>query len=293
MNSAFGQVSPSSTRRDPSAPHVSCRPARAVAVLVAWVMLAIAPAVVHAHASLDEAIQYAEDADFDAAIASFDAAIASGELTRDELVLLLSERALVFHALGNDSALGRDLSLLAMLAPDRELGRAAPPPLVARWNELRASQGAALSVHGTCGPSPSGTEIAAQVEGLRDGELGQVFIHTRDASGEWVQKQAASVDIPSGDDGVSYYIQILGPGGIALASQGSASAPLECAPLSDPAPMAAGVQVDASPRRSKKMWWWIGGAAVLVAAGSVTAAMLLTRDDTSDRTSVSKPMVSF
>jgi hypothetical protein len=264
-----------------------------VALLVALVVLAIAPAAVRAHASLDEAIQHAEDADFDAAIASFDEAIASGELTRDELVRLLSERALVLHALGNDSALGRDLSLLAMLAPDRELGRAAPPPLVARWNELRASQGAALSVHGTCGPSPSGTEIAAQVEGLRDGELGQVFIHTRDESGAWVQKQAASVDIQSGDDGVSYYIEILGPGGSVLASSGSAEAPLECAPFTDNAPMLAGGPVADAPRRSKKMWWWIGGAAVLVAAGSVTAVMLLTRDDTSDRTSVSKPMVSF
>jgi hypothetical protein len=267
------------------------RPALAVAAWAVSVVLAVLPAVAHAHPALDAAIEQAQEADFDASLASFDEAIASGELTRDELVQLLGERALVWHAVGNDSALGRDLSLLAMLAPDRELGRAAPPPLVARWHELRASQGAPLSVHGSCTPSAVGTQLSAQVEGLRDAELGQVFIRTRRAGGDWVQKQAASVDIPSGDDSVEYYVWVRGPGGIGLASDGDEDAPLVCVPVRDSTALAAG-PVD-TPRRNKKLWWWVGGAALLVGAAAVTTVVMLNRDDTGNRTSVSKPMVSF
>ncbi len=291
MNSAFGKASPSSTQRVPSTLHRMLRPALA---LLGWLVCSalVAPVVAYAHPALDAGIEQAQEADFDAALSSFEEAISSGELTRDELVQLLSERALVWHAVGNDNALGRDLSLLAMLAPDHELGRAAPPPLVARWHELRASQGAPLSVHGSCAPSAAGTQVSAQVEGLRDAELGQVFIRTRRADGEWVQKQAANVDISSGDDGVEYYVQVRGPGGISLANDGSDDAPLVCVPVHDgPAPVAAG-PVD-SPRRSKKVWWWVGGAALLVGAAAVTTVVMLNRDDSSDRTSVSKPMVSF
>jgi hypothetical protein len=289
MNFAFGHVFPSSIEREKSARARLIWIGLWAALFGVW----FAPEHARANDDLDSAIEHAEDADFDAALASFDAAIASGTLTRDELIVLLSQRALVWHAVGNDNALGRDLSLLAMLAPDRELGRAAPPPLVARWHELRATQGAALSVHGSCGPSASGTQLAAQVEGLRDAELGQVFIHTRRPGGEWVQKQAASVDIPSGDDGVEYYIRVLGPGGVDLASEGSEDAPLVCAPVREAGFALAG-PVDSPRRSNRKMWWWVGGAAVLVGVAAVTTAVLLKRDDgSSDRTTVSKPMVSF
>lgn len=253
-----------------------------------------APGAARAHPDLDAAIAHAEEADFDAALGSFDAAIASGELTRDELVQLLAERALVLHALNRDQALGRDLSLLAMLAPDRELGRAAPPPLIARWTELRTSQAAPLSVGGACVPTASGAEISAQVEGLRDAELGQVFIHTRGAGGRWVQKQASSVDISSGDDVREFYVEVRGLGGIQLAADGSPDAPLHCAAL-EGADVATGHDQEDDGRNKKKMWWWLGGTGAVVAAAAVAAVIVLGSqgDRQSDQTVVSKPMVSF
>jgi hypothetical protein len=253
-----------------------------------------APGAARAHPDLDAAIAAAEEADFDAALSGFDAAIASGTLTRDELVVLLAERAMVLHALNRDQALGRDLGLLAMLAPERELGRAAPPPLNARWNELRTSQAAPLSVHGACVPTAAGAEISAQVDGLRDPELGQVFIHMRGAGGRWVQKQASSVDISSGDDARDYYVEVRGLGGVPLASEGSADAPLHCAALAD-ASVATGHDSDDDGRNKKKMWWWLGGTGAVVAAAAVAAVIVLGKqgDKESDRTVVSKPMVSF
>jgi hypothetical protein len=252
------------------------------------------PAPALAHPDIDAAVEHAEEADFDAALASFDAAVASGDMTRDDLIMLLSERALVFHALNRDEALGRDLSLLAMLAPDHELGRAAPPPLVARWTELRTSQAAPLSVSGSCIPTASGAQVTAQVEGLRNPELGQVFIHMRSAGGRWVQKQAARVDISSGDDASDYYVEVRGLGGIQLAAEGSVDEPLHCAVLADPS-AAAGPTDEGGGKSKKKMWWWIGGTAAVVAAAAVAAIVVLggQGDKQSNQTVVSKPMVSF
>jgi hypothetical protein len=255
-----------------------------------------APAPALAHPDLDAAIEHAAEADFDAALASFDAAIASGELTRDELIVLLSERSLVLHALNRDEALGRDLSLLAMLAPDRELGRAAPPPLIARWTELRTSQAAPLSVSGICAPTPSGAEVSAQVEGLRNPELGQVFIHMRAPGGRWLQKQAAKVDVSSGDDARDYYVEVRGLGGIQLAADGSIDEPLHCASLADPS-AAVGPTDDGGGKSKKKMWLWIGGTGAVVVAAAVAAVIVLGGQNgggkQSDQTVVSKPMVSF
>ncbi len=256
--------------------------------------VALVPSQALAHPDLDAAIESAEEADFDAALVSFDAAISSGQLTRDELILLLSKRSLVLHALNRDTALGRDLSLLAMLAPDLELGRAAPPPLIARWTELRSSQAAPLSVSGSCTPTAAGAEVSAQVEGLRDAELGQVFIHMRSAGGRWVQKQASQVDISSGDDARDYYVEVRGLGGIQLAAEGSADEPLHCAALTDPS-AAAGPTDEGGGKSKKKMWWWIGGTGVVVAAAAVAAVIVLGGQSgkQSDQTVVSKPMVSF
>jgi hypothetical protein len=289
MNLASGQASPSSTRRN----RVSVLALVLTALLGTLLMLTM-PEKARAHPALDAAISHAEEADFDEALSEFDAALSSGELTRDELVVLVSQRALVFHALGRDAELSRDLSLLAMLAPDHQLGRAAPPPLVARWNELRTSQGAPASVRGSCAPTASGAQINAQVEGVRDPELGQVFIHTHNGENEWVQKQAASVDISSGDDGSEYYVEIRGPGGVALASDGSAEAPHACANFSPSAAVGAGGQPPDDKKRNKKLWWWLGGTALVVGAAAAVVVVLTTRDNgQSDRTVVSKPMVTF
>src|SRR4051794_35753037 len=61
-----------------------------------------------AHPALDEAKRLVTELEFDAALASFQTAVDSGELTRDELLDLLSERTLVLHALHREPELVQD-----------------------------------------------------------------------------------------------------------------------------------------------------------------------------------------
>src|SRR5262245_53894793 len=106
-------------------------------LLLAFVALMTPVAPARAHSDLDEALRLVGDLEFEASLTAFDAALKSGSLTREELVVLLSERAFVFHALRRQDALIEDFLWLSALAPDHRLDLRAPPDLTATWTSVR------------------------------------------------------------------------------------------------------------------------------------------------------------
>jgi len=248
-----------------------------------------------AHPTLDTALERAAEADFDAALQTFAVALSSGELDEREVELLFSERALVLYALDESQLLDRDLSVLAMLSPYRDLGRAAPPALVARWEQIRSRQGEPLAVSVACKPSATGTRVEAAVKGLTAPALARVTLHTRTADGSWVQKQSASADFSSATRGIEYYADVQGPNGVVLRRAGTAEAPFRCVQAQDEPPVLAAGSKSEESTRSKRLWWWIGGAGAAAAAAAVAVVFLVQArsDDPSQQTTLSKPTVTF
>src|SRR5687767_13926086 len=105
--------------------------------LAALCALALTPDVASAHPGLNEAKRLASDLEFEKSLTAFDGALASGTLTREELIVLLSERAFVFHALRRQEDLIKDFFWLSALAPDHRLDLRAPPDLTATWTSVR------------------------------------------------------------------------------------------------------------------------------------------------------------
>lgn len=248
-----------------------------------------------AHPDLDQGVQSAEEADFDAALAAFERALDSGTLTRDELVVLLSERALVLHALGQKGALAWDLANLALIEPGRSLGRRAPPELVQAFAEATARQGATVTIHVACEPSSTGLRLTAEVKGLSDPSLGSVVIHTRKADASQVNHQAAEAEVSIGPgESLLYSAELVGMGKVVLANDGSPAAPKVCeAPNLNEQPVVA-MGTDKQDGKNRKLWWWLGaGGVVAVTAVTVGIIVATNKDDPSNETSVGRPMVSF
>lgn len=84
----------------------------------------------YAHPLIDRGIEEASQANFEAALAAFAEAHALGELTQQETIVLLSERALVFHALGDLAHRDEDLRSLAALDPEHVFSERHPSELV-------------------------------------------------------------------------------------------------------------------------------------------------------------------
>lgn len=248
-----------------------------------------------AHPDLDQALASAEEAEFDAALSSFERALDSGTLTRDELVTLLTERSLVLHALGQRGALAWDLANLALIEPGRDLGRRAPPELVEAFSRATARQGAAVSVSATCSPSSTGLQVSTTVTGLSDPSLARVKLRTRRADGAEIVHDASDVQIAVGPgESLSYSAELVGMGNVVLAQDGSAGDPKVCeVPNLDEPPVAV-AGTDKRDGKSRKLWWWLGAAGV-VAVTAVTVGLVVAngKDDSSDDTSVGRPMVMF
>ncbi len=278
------------------------RPRRWFAFALALgLLVALVPSgTAHAHADLDRGVAHAENAEFDSALAAFSAAEASGTLDRDELVVLLTERALVLHALKHEEiheeALKRDLALLAMLDPTLTLGRRAPPALAAAFDRARSQQGGALKLKASCRPSPVGMQISAKPSGLDDSSLATVHVYMRregEQSFSPLPNLSNDVGASEGDD-LLYYAEVVTAGGVVIARAGSETSPLSCqAPDADGAVAGAGGNPRRDGDRRRKLWWWIGaGGAVALTAVAIT--LVVARDDSSgSQTAVGQPMVTF
>ena len=191
--------------------------------------LCTAPSSARAHPELDKAVASAKEAEFDAALAGFEQALASGTLTRDELVVLLTERALVLHALGQRGALAWDLANLALIEPGHDLGRRAPPELVDAFAEATSRQGRAVEITASCEPSGAGLRVTAQVTGLSDPSLASVTLRTRREQGAETRHDVSEVEVAVTDDeSLHYRAELVGMGNVVLAQDGTSGSPRSC-----------------------------------------------------------------
>jgi hypothetical protein len=262
----------------------------------AWAWLAVlvctlSPLSARAHPQLDAAITLAEEADFERSLRAFEAALVSQDLNRDELVTLLSERAIVLHALGKKEALARDLHLLAALAPEHALGRSAPPALLKKYEAARAET-PPLKFEARCEPSALGLRVQVVMTELPEHAAPALSLHTRVGQQSWSETDAAEIELASAVQPVSYFAELRGVGGVLLATAGTEDTPLTCVAQAAVAPVSPAEGTEAHVRNRK--WWWIGGAGALVAAVGVTALIVATRSpEPSQQTEVTRPMVSF
>lgn len=281
----------------------SCSRSRFARAFGPWVaaLLALAPNLAWAHADLDRAREHAAEAEFDAALTAFEAALSSDSLTHDELVTLLAERILVLHALGKKQQLDDDLSALVMLGREDALDRRAPPQLVDALTTKKRARQQTLTFDARCEPSATGTKIHAQVGGVVPNVAVTLRIHVRGAKeGKWSVYDSDDVELSSNmGKAVSYYGELLGYGGVVLASAGSVDMPRTCSTPPERSVVqvqAASPAVEPPVRRDssqRKKWWWLSAGGVL-AIGAVTVAVLATRNNEAEpKSTVGNPMVRF
>jgi|GEM_PF-7011842 len=249
-----------------------------------------------AHPGLDEAKRLITELEFDAALAAFQGAVDTGQLTRQELIELLSERTLVLHALHRETELVQDFVWLAALAPEFILDMRAPPALVAMWKSVRDQARGALGVKLSHDVSNGELRLHAELTGTVP-EGARARIGLRSAAGEWQLTEGPERVLPATEPfEVDVFAQALGPGGLVVAEAGDADHPqhLVIDPrVADPS-VGAGRDDDRSTKRRRRAWI-IGSAAVAVAAAAAVTSFLLIQkqhDGEKPPTNLS-PMVTF
>ena len=119
------------------------RNAGIIALLVSASLLA---SEARAHPLLDDAIAAYEDADVRSALRTFNLAARDADLSVEELLTLFEMRALVHHAMGNETAMLRDLERVAALRPGHRLTDLAPPRVREAYLETLEANGGTMAV---------------------------------------------------------------------------------------------------------------------------------------------------
>jgi hypothetical protein len=240
----------------------------------------------HAHPELERGKRLMAELEFEAALQAFERAVDSRELSRDELLSLLQERALALHALKREPELLRDFVWLAALAPEHILDTRAPPDLVAVWTSVRDQARGALGLKLEAEGAGRALRLRAELTGTVP-EGVQTRIGVRSPGGDWEITDGPETLLGqrSGEE-VEAYAEALGLGGLVVAQAGAPERPLSFAlQVASPTLTSQHDQGDAAH-------WLIGGSAVLAAAAVAVTSIMLLRDPEPDRTRVT-PMVEF
>lgn len=248
---------------------------RGLALALLGASIFCAPRGAHAQSELDAALRHYERAEFDRAVTAFDRAEASEHLTHEALEAILRGRGLAHHAAGDVGAAEEDLSRLLSIDPSASLDETTPPAVRRLFERLR-EEVVPITVEGVVMPSSTGYVISLRVTGDVGGLQRGARIHHEGAEGV-EQVDGARAEVLSEQDALRYWIEVLGPGGVVIASAGSSEAPLTytratalAAPAnegpmeeratSDDTPLIVGVTI---------------GAVVVVAAIAVVLALVL------------------
>jgi len=256
-----------------------------------------------AHYLLDDAIASYEDADFRAALRTFNLAARDADLSVEELLLLFEMRALVHHAMGNETAMLRDLERVGALRPSHELSGLAPPPVRQAFDEMLEANGGTPGVEllveeRTFDGKPF---IIARVERVPKGLVHHVGLQCRvEPHGRLVARtaQGTSARLALSESGAHQGCDATAQTrrGTVLFSARIEGALTKSAPPSTeppaPAPMPTPVPVqspsvfqmpkykgpvDRPTAKKKKKWPWIVAVAAVAVAGGVTAGVLLSK----------------
>jgi hypothetical protein len=297
--------------RSPFAPWVA---------FVALSVVALAPALAHAHPLVDEGERKYEDADFQGALDAFARAEAATDLTRADLVRLYTRRAMVHHAMQHPDELEADVFRLANLDRAVRLPRAAPPAVRRAYEQAVARVASLLRVDVEAEAMPGGTRLVARVSDDNAGLVQSLRVRARTAGGAWRRTDRATLEVPAAAGAtVEYVAEAVGPGGAVLAQAGTDDAPLRttlapalvdavttpvaatttanggAAPATAPAPGPQPASPrDAAPRAEggAPVWPWLVAGGVVLAAAVVVVALFVVPGPEGDQP-VSGPQVSF
>jgi hypothetical protein len=289
----------------------------ATSAIVLSVVASAAPAL--AHPVVDEGVAQYTQGNLERALEAFARAEGVDDLGRDELVRMLVYRSLIQHALGWTEALERSLAQLAVIDREHVFGADVPPGIREAFIRVRSRARERPRVISRRERTPDVVRVYATIADDTTGLARRTRISARTGDGPWRVSSGQEVELTVAEaERVEYYVELLGPGGIVLATSGSQETPhvlrgrdrVEVAtdvrpetdpevhgadgavtlPLRDPA---AAVGFDGGGELdddSSTFWWLTVGAAGLLAAG-VVAFFLLRADE--DTTSFSRPRVAF
>lgn len=248
-----------------------------IAAAVAGLALAW-PVPASANPLVDAGVEAANDGRFDEALASFDEAWNGDELRREDLVDLLVCRSIVRFALRSREALDRDLEMLAFLAPEYTFSPVVPPQVRRRFEELRPPSTARSHLEVSLSLADDRVFGDASVSGIPEGLVRDLILHVREPSSPWQRVQGWRFELPvTRPRSVDWYAEVIGPGGVVLASEGDATTPhsaLNPRAVADSPSVSATSPDDAqhSDHRRRRALLWGTGAGVT--AGAVVATVL-------------------
>lgn len=175
-----------------------------------------------------------EAGDLEGALAAFEHALASDHgLTRDELVRVLNQRALIAYALGQPALVEQSLTALATLVEDLEhasLQDPLPPPVAAVAARADAAVDGVVRFEVEVESSPDRTVVRVFLRGdagLLSRNL-EVAIRPHNGSGSMFvesQRQETTATFPGAIDDVDIVAVARGPGGAELTRLGTLEEP--------------------------------------------------------------------
>jgi hypothetical protein len=185
------------------------------------------PSAAQAHPAVDRAVRLYEEAAFQQAVDAFSEAERGDDLSRADVVRLLSVRAQVHFAMESTAAMETDLRRLAAVDPSFEMGPEIAPQVRDAYAQVVASREGGLVLELRAESMPGGVRIVSRIENdPGEGLVRVVRVRARTVDGAWLDGDDR-VEIPgAAGETVEYYGEIVGIGGAVLATQGRASAPL-------------------------------------------------------------------
>jgi len=242
------------------------------------------PAAVRAHPMLDRAVASYEEANFETALRTFDTAARNADLSVEELLELFEMRALVHHALGDKAAMRADLRRLSAVRPSYQLGRLAPPPVRAAFEEIREAHGGTLGVELRIDEKSfdGAPWMVARVLRVPEGLVDHVTLQCSVSNGsKTISRTSQGTDtklkLPeSGDHNGCAATARTRQGGVLFSATMNASVPLQLPDSANVFEMPE-YQPHADAPKAKKKWPWIVAATAVVVGGGVAAGVLLSQ----------------
>ena len=265
---------------------------RDVLVVGLVVVAGILPAArAAAHPQIDEAARLYEQGEFEAALELLAEAESGGGLERGDVLSLLITRVLIHVGTGDEEAYRRDLAHIALLDPDYRMGPAFPPLVRQTFAAIR-QEVTPVELDARAEAVPAALRVSSTL--ADEAELvTQVRINARVSGGPWRREAAGSLEVPAPAGAqVDWYVEAVGPGGLVVASVGSAESPrrdtLPGGAAAEPVRPPPGGDVDEG---GSSAWIWIGLAVVVLAGAAVGAYFLFFDDPVSDQTEIARPML--
>ena len=254
-------------------------------------LLLLLPAHALGQSAVEEGRRFYEEAEFLEALDAFATAESADDLTREELVTLFETRALVHLAMGNAEPMRGDLARLVALAPEHVLDRRAPPDVRRTFAELRAASQGPIRLRAHPSAAAAGVTVEAEAENDTQSLVRSVRIHGRTDAGAWESAVDAPLFVALTEEAViEYWAEAVGPGGVVLASSGSADEPLRFSG----AAATPGSEEDTGGDDGVLIGVVVAVvAALLVASGIATTVLLLDTNGGSDQTIVRPFTVRF